>query len=495
MDLAKFLGANELELSSLQRRFSQNPPSLRELHNILMAGSVEERLACASACGRPEFYAANQDFVLAALHKAMSGSSEEQRFYESHRVLVEASMPRWFLPHWKIVKAEHSSALSKKLGKPVDEPEDELLVGCSTYSFTNEIVERRLPRISRIRGGDMVSFVRSMMCEANNEMMSATLIEDLSVLHNFPWSDSLKLWLWEGIRRLPWSIGRTQVFLDAQEVLGSPHPGRSDEEFHDRCARIFESKESYLEWAAARMAEQKALRAAQRAQWKKTDFVPSPSAEAQQPDSHQQTEQIKQLRYSIAAAIRINFPGIVSTRDYARSIAKLIGFSFHGFQQAARKLNSGSHPEQLILELRAERRKALNTNGRLVRRDAKVADDAPETSKAESQVRTAPVVKYSDDAMEVINRDGRWRMAVTHELEKLALTPELTRRRKIALTTDIWELKLHNPALRVYYYQPGAHVISVLYVGSKAEQEHDVLRLEYFREKAEALRREARAAK
>lgn len=505
--------------------------SPKDLHMVMFLGTDAERADVRSLLCSPEAIARNQDLALPHMKAALAGDERARNFIEQHRIIIEENMAAWVRPLWD--KEAHASwrkldlhgpavnAYVKKLKSEIypeykfkflpplslsDDPKDArrsmvtYLSGVTHLEMMNVEAESTLKKnreavyaimkeeveddLKTVHSPSIIGrFYRGVMKRENQMLFAACLVDDLVLALDLPLTESGKQKLWEGIRHSPWSITRTPAANEGHKILSTlKERGLDGEALTTEWERILFDPKAYK---AYRRSQYTTNATAHSKTTAAVNATPQPTAKAD--DAIQAPNEVlpaRSIRLEILAALE-SFQGAGKDRDSeARKLAKLVADSAQKFEETMNAIYRGVPAQELIDSLRASRPLSV------LKAEANVEAPAPVETTQQIRARFLVIEEekeplqftYTKEAKEAL-RDGQVRHTVAIALDRFSEHPELADRKKIKETTDIWELRLHRQALRLYYCHLGENQVLVLNIGTKNDQRFDIPKLQSIRDR------------
>ena len=306
--------------------------------------------------------------------------------------------------------------------------------------------------------------LREVIGREKSYIFAALLIDDISLYLNLPLTDQAKLAIWEGIKLNPWAIVRSASFAESFEYL---------EDLREK-----ELEETALEQAYEKFfldpSEQKRYRRSKYKTKKEVSVgknkVPLANKKELKPKPP-----VRNKRIIIQAALESFSQEITDYSRYARVIDKLTSYSNEVFSDAVNQIYSGRSPEDIVEDLRRGRKlSTLNNdlNGTSEAPPQELCNLSEITADEEKEEIEFVFTKEAHTSM----KDGVLRHATNNALDKFCEKPDLIDRKKINNLDAIWEIRIKNPAIRIYYRYLPEKKIEVLLVGRKSTQHADINR-------------------
>jgi len=500
----------------------------KDIYRIISLGSDEERGAIRHLLTSDKVQAQNQDMNLNLFRLGMEGSSEAKRSYERQRFVLEENLPTWLLPTWKSEaqapwrKADlHSQDVLRYTRKkfhqdiqkgyrfkslpPLSEStskDDRRAHFCTLFAMerfieameklsTRQALEKQISAVS----SEALFFFAKREVETNfldlysptaigdelrhvaltefKQMFAAVLIEDACVAYGLPLNENAKLNLWRRNRTNPWNLAQEFVITDREALFARGEENRS--EAIDVFSAIFEA--AALDPRSFRSQRAKSSPAIPIEAPHRLQVETSESAPPKVPE--QNHKPVRNIRLMLQGVIEAVASDGVNPDLYARYLTKLVGNSEQRLSETLNAIVTEVDLDDIVLALREKR--PLST---LHKRAAALEQEAFEKrGEAIWLDQNAPLVKpswnvvYHQKTLKAF-KDGQIRHAATLAIDRYIEKPELADKRKINATTNVWELRLHRSALRVYFFHHSPNYLAVIGAGSKNDQKQDVTDLE-----------------
>ncbi len=489
----------------------------KEIHLAFMTGDERIKQEVRSALLTPESNARNQDLVLPHMKAALSGNAEARTFIEKNRFIFEETIPEWFKPVWEAQRDAswrvldlHSAPVrkaakklrshvypqykTKRLG-PVSEEQLTPSVRDFLFSFSQRVdamehftkaqvdagysrhqiltqmaaeVERDIKTV--LSPTIISSHYRKVVIREAHQLFAARLIDDVCLWHDLPYSGAVKAELWKDIETSPWMICRHPLIKYREAIKQELMHGEVEQDdMMERFDTLFFNHR-------ARLTELYHQSRKQGAGQKQTPTSPEEAkGTAQEADREEPQDAVRSLRLELLAALETYSPKADLVKEHARKLARLVGTNSEAFQDTMMGIYREEDPESLILELRRKRPVSVlkpektSSQGDVTFEELRFAPD----ESAEIEPRQEREVSYCEDALERM-QDGRLRHATAIELDKFVETPELIDRKRVRQTDDVWEIRLVKKGIRIYFREPGDHLIEVVLVGLKRDQDADI---------------------
>jgi len=504
-----------------------------DLHVVMIFGSDEERVELRALFTTPAAVARNQDLVLPHMQAALRGDEKAREFIEKNRIIIAENMPAWLEGPWqsesrarwryldlhgeavtRYVKKLHSSVYPEYEGKwllslsettqPADhrrslftyetgvkalqmvgEHLDRSFVGKRSAIF--EVMKEEVEQDSRDLFSPSVigKFYRSVAMRENRYIFAAHLIDDVCLALDLPLSDRGKRLLWMDTREQPWYVASHRAVVHGPKLCEAL---REQGLQGDELAAAFE--DVALNKSKFRAFQKNAYQLTPETAGRNTQ----PQAPAvvltqvEEPAAFEEILPTRSTRLEILAALESYQGNSSENSRNARLLAKLVSDSAEKFQDLMNAIYDKVAVPDLIDALRAQRPMSVLQAGKR----SQTAQEIPEVAQS-ARVLARPLITIEEERepaqfiyakeASLAMRDGQIRHATAVALDRFAELPQLADRKKIQDTTDIWELRIHRQALRIYFCHAGEHRVIVLNVGKKVDQDRDIPKLQQIRDR------------